>query len=136
MTTSKSTGGDLTSSYLAPSGGLRHGARRVFTPSAINTIRALAAQGKTASDIAAVIGSTAASVRVRCCHLKIKLRRQRQHGVLIGGQRLVICLPDADFAALARKATHMRKSTAELSGKLLEAIIRSDIYEAVLDGHE
>jgi hypothetical protein len=30
----------------------------------------------------------------------------------------------------------MQKSAADLSGKLLEAIIRSDIYEAVLDDHE
>jgi hypothetical protein len=136
MTTSKSIAGNLNIGPVAPSGGLRHGARRVFTPNAINTIRGLVAQGKTASDIAAVIGSTAGSVRVQCCHLKIKLRRQRQHGILARGQRLVICLPDADFAALVRKAVHMQKSTAELSSKLLEAIIRSDIYEAVLDEHE
>ena len=44
------------------SAGLRRGARcRVFTPSAINTIRELAGQGKSASEIAEVIGSTTGS---------------------------------------------------------------------------
>ena len=116
-------------------GGLRRRARRVFTPSAINTIHTLVAQGKSALEIAEVIGSTAASVRVKCCHLKIKLRRQQQRSDTrqIGGQSLVLYLHDADYAALQRKAANMQKSAVELSGKLLEAIIRSDIYEAVLD---
>ena len=49
------------------------------------------------------------------------------------GQRLVICLSDADYPALERKAADMQKSAVKLSGELLEAIISSDIYEAVLD---
>jgi DNA-binding CsgD family transcriptional regulator len=118
--------------------GLPRGApRRVFTPSAINTIRELAGQGKTASEIAEVIGSTTGSVRVKCSQLKIKikLRRQGQQGHIrqIAGQRLVICLSDAVYAALKRKAADMQKSAVELSGELLDAIISSDIYEAVLD---
>lgn len=113
------------------SGGSQRGARRVFTPSAINTIRRLAAQGKSASQIAEVIGSTSASVRVKCCQLKIKLRRC--HTRQSAGRSLVIYLNDADYAALTRKAADMQKSPGELSGELLKAIIRSDIYEAVLD---
>ena len=117
------------------SAGLRRGARcRVFTPSAINTIRELAGQGKSASEIAEVIGSTTGSVRVKCSQLKIKLRRQGRPGPKrqITGQ-IVICLSDADYAALKRKAADMQKSAVKLSGELLEAIISSNIYEAVLD---
>ena len=51
----------------------------------------------------------------------------------MAGQRLLICLSDADYAALKRKAADMQKSAVKLSGELLEAIISSDIYEAVLD---
>ena len=51
----------------------------------------------------------------------------------IAGQRLIICLSDPVYAALERKAADMQKSAVELSGELLEAIISSDIYEAVLD---
>jgi hypothetical protein len=120
------------------SDGLRRGARcRVFTPSAINTIRELAGQGKSASEIAEVIGSTTGSVRVNCSHLKIKIkpRRQGQQGRIgqIAGHRVIICLSDPVYAALERKAADMQKSVVELSGELLEAIISGDIYEAVLD---
>ena len=82
-----------------------------------------------------MIGSTTGSVRVKCSHLKIKLRRQGRPGRKrqIAGQRLVICLSDADYAALKRKAADMQKSAVELSCELLDAIISSDIYEAVLD---
>ena len=45
--------------------------RRVFTPAVIKAIREMAGQGKSASEIAATIGSTPASVRVKCCQLKI-----------------------------------------------------------------
>jgi hypothetical protein len=117
------------------SAGLARGARRrVFTPSAINTIRRLVGQGKSASEIAGVIGSTAGSVRVRCSQLKIKLGRRGRPGRKgqIAGQ-IVICLSDADYAALKRKAAEMQKSAIKLSGELLEAIISSNIYEAVLD---
>jgi hypothetical protein len=112
-------------------GGSQRGRRRIFTPGAIDTIRRLAARGKSASHIAEAIGSTSASVRVKCCQLKIKLRRR--HPRQISGQSLVVYLHAVDYAALKRKAEDIQKSASELSGELLKAIIRSDIYEAVLD---
>jgi hypothetical protein len=112
------------------SGGPR---RRVFTQSAINTIRVLAAQGKSAAEMAMAIGSTPGSVRVKCCQLKIPLRRGWRRARHIGGHNLVIYLQEADYAALRRKAADLQKSTVELSGELLRAVIRGDIYEAVLD---
>src|ERR1700676_1304400 len=91
--------------------------RSVFTPEANQIVRELASQGKSASEIACVIGSTAASVRVRCCQLQVKLSRrgrpnsletERRHG---GEQRLVVYMRPAEYAALARKAAHMQKSS-------------------------
>ena len=107
--------------------------RRVFTPTAINTIRVLAAQGKAAAEIATAIGSTPASVRVKCCQLKIPLRRRWEQALHIEGHRLIIYLQDADYAALKRKAADMQRSAVELTGDLLRAVIRGNIYEAVLD---
>jgi hypothetical protein len=112
------------------SGGSR---RRVFTQTAIDTIRVLAAQGKSAAEIAAAIGSTPASVRVKCCHLKIELRRRGRPTRQIGWRSVVSYLHAADYAALKRKAAEMEKSAGELAGELLKAIICSEIYEAVLD---
>jgi hypothetical protein len=107
--------------------------RRVFTPVAINAIRILASQGKSASQIAAAIGSTPASVRVRCCQLRIPLKSRWQQERQVGDRRVSIFLNDADYAALERKAAAMQKSVSELSAELLESVIRGDIYEAVLD---
>ena len=107
--------------------------RRVFTPTAINAIRAMAAQGKSAAEIATAIGSTPASVRAKCCQLKIPLRRRWEQALHIEGHRLIIYLQDADYAALKRKAADMQRSAVELSSELLRAVIRGNIYEAVLD---
>ena len=50
-----------------------------------------------------------------------------------GASNCSVHLDDADYAALRRKAADMQKSAVELTGELLRAVIRGDIYEAVLD---
>ena len=115
---------------------------QIFTPKAVNIIRGLADQGMSASEIAAVIGSTPASGRVRCCQLKIKLIRRgrppRRELKLDGGRerKMVVHTRPEVYAALYRKAAHMHKSPLELAALLLEAIVSSDIYDAVLDDRE
>ena|ERR1700683_173980 len=115
---------------------------QVFTPKTVNIIRGLADQGRSASEIAAAIGSTPASVRVRCCQLKIKLVRRGRSGgqepQQHGGQerKMVVYTRPEVYAALNRKAAHMHKSPAELAALLLEAIVSSDIYDAVLDDRQ
>ena len=101
-------------------------------------VRGLAGEGRSAAEIAAVIGSTAASVRVRCCQLRIKLRRGRpaSSGAEPGtrrGPKLVVYVGPARYAALTQKAAHLQRSTVELAEQLLGAIIGSELYEAVLD---
>src|SRR5271168_2551562 len=115
----------------------------VFTPKAIEIIRGLADEGKSAAEIAHVIGSTPASVRVKCCHLKIKLSRRGRPSLSrtqprhIAEQNLiVVSIRPAVYTALSRKAAHMRKSAVELAGVLLEAIVSGDHYDTVLDGGE
>jgi hypothetical protein len=114
----------------------RHGS--VFTPAAVATIHELARQGSSAAEIAAEIGSTPASVRVKCCHLKISLARGRPRSSQIGArqqqdQKLTLRIHPALYTALKRKSGEMQKSAGELAGLLLEAIINSDLYKAVLD---
>ena len=103
-----------------------------FTPAAVEIVRRLAVDGKSASEIADVIGSTAASVRVRCCQLKIKLA----HGACVGTphaqqqsfqeQSLPVRLRPEVYAGLERGAARVQKSTAELARTLLEAIVSDD----------
>jgi hypothetical protein len=122
-------------------GVMRRRRSHIFTPAAIETLRRLAREGKSASDIADAIGSTAASVRVRCSQLKIKLAQARtdvpraQHRN-VQEQKLIVGVPPAVYAALTKKAAGMQKSTDELARMLLEAVVSSDIYEAVLDDDE
>ena len=110
----------------------------VFTPAAIELVHRLADQGRTASEIADAIGSTAASVRARCCQLKIKLARGTNGGVSgtpqgpIQEQKLIVRMQPKAYAALEGKAICMQKSTDELAGMLLEAIVGREIYDAVL----
>jgi hypothetical protein len=115
----------------------------IFTPTAVETIRGLADQGKSAPEIASAIGSTPGSVRVKCCQLKIKLPRRGRPPILLhsldrqnGGRKLVVHMSSSDYASLKWKAAYLKKSSDELATKLLEAIINSNIYEAVLDEDE
>src|SRR6202050_563881 len=114
--------------------------RRVFTLAVIKLIREMASQGKSAAEIAATIGSTPASVRVRCCQLKIQLSRRGRPSLVpplpLRNQQLVLCMRPDDYAALKRRAEQMRKSPFELAGMLLEAIVSGNIVEAVLDDQE
>ena len=113
--------------------------KRVFMPAAIKIIRELAAQGKTAAEIAKVVGSTTGSVRVKCSQLRIQLSRRGRLGRLptwpnqLEGEKLVISIKPAHYAALKRQAVHMQKPADELAGMLLQATVSSDIYNAVLD---
>ena len=112
--------------------------RRVFTPAVIKAIREMASQGKSASEIATTIGSTPASVRVKCCQLKIQLSRRGRPSLVPSfsshtESKLVVYLRPDGYAALKQRAAQMRKSPVELAGMLLEAIASANIFEAVLD---
>jgi hypothetical protein len=109
--------------------------RRIFTAAVTNIVRTLAKEGRSSSEIAAVIGSTAASVRVTCCQMQIKLsRRGRPKSKKNSGERrLSVVVGLEEYTALTRKAAYMQKSPVDLAERLLQAIISSDLYEAVLD---
>jgi hypothetical protein len=115
--------------------------RRVFSPVVVKVVRELASQGKTASEIAGMIGSTPASVRVKCCLLKIQLSRRGRPSLVPSPlprneHKLVVNMRPDDYAALKLKAAKMRKSPIEFAGMLLEAIISANIFDAVLDDRE
>ena len=118
---------------------MRHRRSHKFTPAAIEIVRRLAAEGKSAADIADVIGSTAASVRVRCCQLRVRLAGGACTDTQDTPQRpfqkknLTIGLREEVYAELEQAAARMQKSTVELARALLEAIVSDGIYAAVLD---
>ena len=109
--------------------------RRIFTPTTVEIVRTLASQGRSAQQIADAIGSTAGSVRVKCCLLKIKLmRRGRPSGVrTMRGEKLAVYMGPAAYTAFSHRAAEMQKSAPELAATLLEAIVSSNLYAAVLE---
>jgi len=70
------------------------------------------------------------------CHKNaVKLKRGRPNNRRPGNSEktLVVYLGAPEYAALKEKAAAMHTSTVELAGTLLQAIVGSDLYEAVLD---
>jgi hypothetical protein len=101
---------------------------RIFTPHNLLRIRRMAEEGRSAIEIAKSIGSTPASVRVMCCHHKIKIGRGQ-----LSDAAIVAHLPGTLSAEFRRKADELQIPTSVLATKLLSAIVVSNIYEAVLD---
>ena len=103
-----------------------------FTPDNILRVQQIAAAGRSSIEIAKLMGSTPASVKNVCCRHKIKLPRKRR-SVENTLSKLVAHLPASLSTEFHRKAEHLQISASVLASRLLEAIVVSNIYEAVLD---
>ena len=106
------------------------GRRTKFTPAVIEQIPCLVKEGKTPAEIAQLIGCTISSLRVRCSHLRISLRRDRPKDEV---QRLVVLLPPNTVAELERRGELSGMSGSQLAADLLVAVVRDHLYKAVLD---
>ena len=124
------------------------GYRRVFTSQNVALMGQMAEQGCSARQIAEAIGSTPSSVRVKCSHRKIRLKRGRGRGR--AGQPVVLeqverplqeinkmpvlaYMPATLYADFNRKANDQNQSPTIFASMLLTAIASSDLYKAVLD---
>lgn len=101
---------------------------RIFAPDNLLRIQQMAAEGGSSIEIAKIIGSTPASVRVMCCHHKIKISH--------GRRSIKVNLPASLTVKFHRKAERMQIPASVLATRLLAAIAASDIYEAVLDDRD
>jgi IS30 family transposase len=114
---------------------------RIFTPTNLLRIQQMAVEGSSAIEIAKTIGSTPGSVRVACSRHKIKIGRRRQSILNAvskpvrpsSDQAIVAHLPASLSSEFQRKAEQLQISASVLASRLLEAIVVSNIYEAVLD---
>jgi hypothetical protein len=78
------------------------------------------------------MGSTSASVKNVCSRHKIKLSGRRR-SVKNALSTLVAQLPASLSTEFHLKAKQLQISASMLASRLLEAIVVSDIYDAVLD---
>jgi hypothetical protein len=103
-----------------------------FTPDNLLRVRQMAAEGNSSIQIAQSMGSTSASVKNVCCRHNIKIPRRRR-SVENTLSPLVAHLPASLSTEFHRKAAQFKISASVLASRLLEAIVVSDIYDAVLD---
>lgn len=83
-------------------------------------------EGLSPLEIANTMGWTLGTLRVKCSHLKISLKRR-------AGK---FALPGELLEELHRRAAQMGLSTTELVADLLQEIVRDNLFDAVLDRNE
>src|SRR5262245_8332236 len=111
---------------------MRDAAYARVTPDNLQRVRQLAAEGNSSIEIAKSMGSTPASVKNVCCRHKIKIPRTRRF-IKNTSSELLAHLPASLSTEFHRKAENLQISASVLASRLLEAIVVSNIYEAVLD---
>jgi hypothetical protein len=107
-----------------------------FSPAVMSQIRSFVARGVAATEIAKAIGCTLGTLRVKCSQSGISLRRRnlaapRKESIL---KRLSFALSDDVAARLQKRAEKKGMTTADFAVALLEAIVRDNLYDAVIDG--
>jgi hypothetical protein len=108
---------------------------KIFSPPIYLEIARLVAQGLSAAEIADRIGCKLGTLRVRCSQYGISLRRNSAAGASEGSSsfRLSIRLSQATVQRLQKQARKAQTSGAKLAAELIEAIVRDELYGAVLD---
>jgi hypothetical protein len=127
-----------------------------FTHRAASDIRAWVHQGLTNAQIADKLECTVGTLKVKCSHLGISLRRKNtnpEHVQPCSTSRMALAPPPSRLIGLGRKAVLVTLSPwtmkqlssraqprhldgAALAAKLLERIVADDLFEAVLDDAE
>ena len=116
--------------------------RRKFTPDVVSEIRAWVDQGQSCEEIAKYVGCTVGTLRVKCSHLGISLRRRKQDRIQrpsrpakVGGKAKTISvrLPPQVIEQLHSRARSKHVDGATLAVTLLDRIVADNLFDAVLD---
>jgi len=105
------------------------GQRFIFSPAVFSQVERLVAQGLSAAQIAERIGCKLGSLRVKCSQYGISLRHSKRPFP----KRLIIPLPARVALSLQKQADKEGVSKVDLAIQLLEAIVRDNLYDAVID---
>jgi hypothetical protein len=91
-------------------------------------------EGLSSKQMAARIGSTSGSVRVRCAEHGIKIPVHRDGGVrALRGHKAVAYLLPRSAEAVDAEATRRGVSRNKLATMVMEAVVEGKIWNAVLD---
>jgi hypothetical protein len=113
----------------------RSNSRKIFSPLVLSRIAERVDQGFSAAEIADEIGCKLGSLRVRCSEHGISLRRAARYASdrRERRERMVINISRSTALALQQQAGNDQMSAAQFAAVLLEAVVRDDLYEAVID---
>jgi len=104
--------------------------RPILTPEVLAGIPALVQQGLRRAEIAERLGCKETTLQVRCSMAGISLRRRNRLKLRVG---IALTLSRQAMAGLSARAAANGCSEVRLASDLLEAIVRDDLYDAVLD---
>jgi len=131
--------------------------RKKIMPAALEAIPTLIDRGMSAAEIADKLGCTEGTLRVKCSHMGISLRRRKlpdgaatqdvRHAAAYksstrvtapfrNAQTLTLELPRRVLDRLQDQAALKGITNSRFVSMLLEVIARDDLYAAVLDGSE
>jgi hypothetical protein len=103
--------------------------RSMFSAAVFAQIATMVDQGLSATQIAVRIGCTIGTLRVKCSHYGLSLRRRAADEP----KSLNIKLSHDVALQLNRQARKERVSGTKLAADLIEAIVRDQLYDAVID---
>jgi hypothetical protein len=106
---------------------------KIFTPQVFAEILNLVGHGFSAAEIANRIGCKLSSLRVKCSQQGICLRRHSKRGSEVPQERLTIKLSGSTALRLQQQAGKKGVSGTRYAAALLEAIVRDNLYDAVID---
>jgi hypothetical protein len=108
--------------------------RSLFSADVFDQIATMVDRGLNAMEIAARVGCTVGTLRVKCCHYGLSLRRQAaQSRAFSPHTKLKLKLSRDVVWQLYRQARKERLSGTELATALIEVIVRDELYDAVID---
>jgi hypothetical protein len=110
--------------------------RALFSPAIFSQIRSMLAQGTGPAEIAQKIGCTLGTLRVKCSLSGISLRRWTSSAVARKEnipKRLVFSVSDKIAVRFQQQADERGMTVTDFAAALLEAIVRDNLYDAVID---
>ena len=110
--------------------------RSILTKDLMAGIPVLVQQGLNAEAIAARLGCTVGTLRVRCSQNHISLRRPGTPRGRGRGRSIAIQLSSTALDRFRKRAAATGVSEVKLATDLLEVIAQDDLYDAVLDTKE
>jgi hypothetical protein len=109
---------------------------RIFSPLVLLEISRLVARGLSAAEIAEKLGCSIGTLRVKCSHHGISLRRCDGSSAVterVPHARIVIQLGWTTAVGLQQKAQAQGTTGPRLAAALIEAIVQDNLYDAVID---